>query len=79
MRALLERAGFHRSLIRTRNSRFMWQQSLMLRQRRPAVNPGSGGAPAPILAASMLALLETIWLVASANSGEWLDVQAFRD
>ena len=42
MRTLLERGGFSRISIRTRNSRYLWQQSFMLWTRQPEMLPGFG-------------------------------------
>jgi 2-polyprenyl-3-methyl-5-hydroxy-6-metoxy-1,4-benzoquinol methylase len=78
MCALLERAGFSRISIRTRNSRFIWQQSYLLSKQRTGAQTGSGGKPGNSLAPSVLALMEAVLLVAFRDLGEWLDVQASR-
>lgn len=78
MRLLLERAGFDPISIRTRNSRYIWQQGFMLRTRQLASQTGFGQKPAIPLASTVLALLEEGLLLAFAGIGEWLDVQACR-
>jgi SAM-dependent methyltransferase len=76
MRTLLEQGGFTRISIRTRNSLYFWQQSFMLWTRKRGMPPRIGGKLAASFVPSMLTLLEAVLLVASARSGEWLDVRA---
>jgi hypothetical protein len=74
----MERGGFNRISIRTRNSRYIWQQGVLLWTRRLGMHPILGVKLATALAPSMLAWLEAVLLVAFEDTGEWLDVQASR-
>jgi len=78
MRSVMERGGFNRISIRTRNSRYIWQQGVLLWTRRLGMHPILGVKLATALAPSMLAWLEAVLLVAFEDTGEWLDVQASR-
>jgi SAM-dependent methyltransferase len=78
VRALLEKAGFPRISVRSRNSRFIWEQSYRLWRNRSGVQQCGAAQPAWLPAPPVLALLESVCLPVFRNAGEWLDVQATR-
>ena len=76
LRILLERAGFDRLSIRTRNSRYIWQQGLLLRMHQLDLNPGVGAKVAGYLLACAFSLFEAGVLMAKGDAGEWIDAHA---
>ncbi len=76
MRALLNKAGFSRSSIWTRNSFMIWQHSLVLRKGQSASDLTFAGRLARNIASGLLSLLETTLLTARVQAGELLDVRA---
>ena len=76
MRALLNKAGFSRASIRTRNSFMIWQHSLVLLKGQCASDLTFAGRLARNMASGLLSLLETTLLTARVQAGELLDVRA---
>lgn len=79
VRALLEKAGFPRISVRSRNSRFIWEQSYRLWRNRSGVQQCGAAQSARSPAPPVLALLESVCLPVFRNAGEWLDVHATRE
>lgn len=79
LRVLLNRAGFAKTRVSTRNSSYMWHQSLMLRAGGVAKHGRMRSGVIGELGAGLMTVLESALLTLNANVGECIVTISERD